>query len=277
MKTKIVCDSSADLLKLDGVAFASAPLVISTKETSYVDDANLDVYKMVEELSEYKGRSYTACPSVDAWLNCFEDADVIYVCTITSGLSGAYNSAMVAVTQYLETHPNAKIKVFDSLTTGPELNLLAEKISEYVKEGLDFDTVCDKAQKYLSSTRLFFSLESLHNFVQNGRVSKIVASAAGILGIRIFGTASTEGTLEPMAKCRGDNKVINSLIAALENAGYKGGKIKIAHVQNLDFANRIKEALIKKFGNISLEIYETRGLCSYYAEKGGILVGCECI
>lgn len=48
-----------------------------------------------------------------------------------------------------------------------------------------------------------FALKSLHNLAQNGRVSKVVAAAAGVLGISVFGTASQEGTLEPSAKCRG--------------------------------------------------------------------------
>ena len=275
MNIKIVCDSSSDLTKLTHTAFASAPLTISTNEHSFVDDDKLDIPNMINELAHYKGRSYTACPSIASWLDCFEGADILYVCTITSGLSGAYNSAMSAVSQYCADNPHVKAHVFDTLSTGPELRMLAEKIDELVYEGNDFDTVCREANEYLKRTRLFFSLESLHNFAQNGRVSKIVASAAGILGIRIFGTASAKGTLQPMHKCRGEAKVLSTIMSTLEEIGYKGGKIRIAHVQNPGFAQRIKEALINQYGEMSLLIYETRGLCSYYAEKGGILLGCE--
>ena len=79
---------------------------------------------MLDYLAEYKGRSYTACPSVDGWLEAFKGADEIYVVTITSSLSGAYNAAMAARELYLQAHEEAKVAVFDSLSTGPEMLLI---------------------------------------------------------------------------------------------------------------------------------------------------------
>ena len=64
MNMKIVVDSSANLPALEGVPFASVPLKIVNDQREYTDDAHLDVEAMVEELSAYKGRTGTACPSV---------------------------------------------------------------------------------------------------------------------------------------------------------------------------------------------------------------------
>ena len=111
MKIKIVADSSSNLLNLEGIEYSSVPLTIITNDKEYVDDENLDVNQMVKDLREYKGKSSTSCPSVGSWLNSFEDADEIYVVTITSNLSGAYNSAVQAKNIYLEQKPNAKIHV----------------------------------------------------------------------------------------------------------------------------------------------------------------------
>ena len=96
MKRKIVADSSANLYTLEGVDFASAPLVISTSEKEYRDDINLNVRGMVEDLASYKGRSGTACPGVGDWLTAFGDADEVFCSTITANLSGSFNAAMTA-------------------------------------------------------------------------------------------------------------------------------------------------------------------------------------
>lgn len=277
MKIKIVADSSCDILCMEEVDFCTAPLIISTDEKDYIDDETLDVAQMRKELSEYKGRSGTACPNIDCWMSCYADADEVYVVTMTSNLSGTYNSAMAAKELYLQEHPDTKIHVFDTLSTGPEMRLLIEKIVEWKKGGIPFETVCEKGTEYLKHTRLFFVLESMHNLVQNGRVSKVAAIAAGVLGIRAMGTASSEGTLEMVAKCRGYKKIVSEYMHQLEKIGYQGGKLRIAHANNLELAETLKNAVQKVYNTLDVMIYETRGLCSFYAEEGGILIGCETI
>lgn len=272
---KLVSDSSGDMTQLEGANYESVPLTISTDEASFRDDAQLDIPQMLDYLSQYSGRSYTACPSVDDWMNAFGDADTVYVGTITSGLSGAYNSAQAARELYLQSHPDARIHVFDSLSTGPELRLLMEKISELVSAGLDFSAVCEKATAYLKTTRLFFSLQSVHNLAQNGRVSKVVAAAVGMLGIRIVGTASPEGTLQPGPKCRGDRKALPALIDELKKAGYAGGKMRIGHVQNPKLCSDFIDLVRQHWPKADIMSYLSTGLCSYYAERGAILVGVE--
>ena len=117
------------------------PMMISTDEKSFVDNEHLNVSEMLDYLAEYKGRSYTACPSVDGWLTAYEGAEEIYAVTITSGLSGSYNAAMAARELYLQAHEGAKVAVFDSLSTGPEMLLILEKLRELTDQGLPFDQV----------------------------------------------------------------------------------------------------------------------------------------
>lgn len=274
--TKFIADSCGDMIEIEGVEFTSVPLVISTDERDYVDDARLDMGKMLDELAVYKGKSCTACPSVESWLQAFEGADEIYVVTMTSTLSGTYNSALVAKKMYEQSHPEVKIHVFDTLSAGPENRLLVEKLISLEKEGKTFDEIVEYGENYLKGTRLFFALKSLHNLVQNGRVSKVVAAAAGALGISVFGTASTEGTLEPCAKYRGDKKVAAGFVDAMEKAGFRKGKVRISHVENADLAEKVEDAVKERFPEAEILIYPARGLCSYYAERGGILVGVEC-
>ena len=276
MKIKIVADSSADTLEFEGIEYKSVPLVISTDKKSYVDDENLDVDGMIKDLKEYKGKSKTACPSAGQWLESFGNSEEIYVVTITSNLSGSYNSAMVAKDMYLEEHPNAKIHVFDTLSTGPEMRLLIEKLAELINKGNEFEKVVEEANNYLKTTKLFFSLESLHNLAQNGRVSKLSEIAAKVLNIKIIGQASINGVLEILNKCRGIKKALHTMIERIMQAKYNGGKVRIAHANNIGFATMIKNAILEKFEKAEILIYKCRGLCSFYAEEGGVLVGIEC-
>lgn len=276
MKRKIVADSSCDIWELNGVDFAVAPMTISTDNKHYVDNQELDVHLMSEELAKYKGVSHTACPSVGSWLDCYEGFDEIFVITLTGAMSGTYNSAMTAKGIYEEENENVKVHVFDSLSTGPEMRLLIEKLKEMIEEDLTFEEIVEKGQDYLNHTRLFFALKSLHNFAMNGRVSKTVASAIGVLNISIFATASEKGTIQQISKCRGEKKVVKSMIEHLEDAGYHGGKVRISHADNLKLAHNVRDKILELYPNADIIVYPMGGLCTYYAEIGGLLVGCEC-
>lgn len=274
--TRFITDSCSDMIQTEGGNFVSVPLVISTDEKEYVDDEYLDIHEMLDDLSVYKGKSGTACPSVESWLHAFEGADTIFVVTMTSALSGTYNSALVAKKIYEHSHPEAKIHVFDTLSAGPELRLLMEKLFSFERAGKTFEEIVRCGEKYLQTTRLFFALKSLHNLAQNGRVNKVIAAAAGALGISVLGTASAEGTLESSAKCRGDKKVIAGMLEEITKVGFQNGKVRISHVENPELAEKLRIALMERFPEAEILIYKARGLCSYYAERGGILVGVEC-
>ena len=134
MRYKIVSDSSSNLQTLEGVDYASVPLKVVTAEKEYVDDAQLDIGRMQQELRAYKGRSGTACPSVGEWLDSFGQAEGVFAVTITSSLSGAYNACVQAKAEYEETE-GRRVCCLDSLSTGPEMALIIEKLRELIAAG----------------------------------------------------------------------------------------------------------------------------------------------
>ena len=276
MKFKIVTDSSADIRALDGIDFESAPLKIITDEREYVDNAELDVVDMLSSLAKYKGRSRSSCPSSGEFTEAFGDADNVFCITITSNLSGSYNSANVAAKQYIEEHPDRKVHVIDSLSTGPENALVIERLRDLILEGKDFETVKAEIADYnLNHTRLIFALENMHNLANNGRVSPIVAKMAGLLGIRAIGRASDVGTLEMICTSRGPMNTANDILSNMIGDGYKGGRVKLHHANNPASAELLKTKILEKFPEAKIDIGMTGGLCSFYAEQGGILVGFE--
>ena len=276
MKTiKIVADSSANLLTLEKTSFAAAPLKVIADTREFIDDASLDLDAMASWFDSYKGKSKTSCPNPADWLEAFDGADEVYCVTITSGLSGSYNSACVAKQMYESENEGKKVCVIDSLSAGPELVLIVEKLEELIHRGMAFEDISREIEAYKQRTGLVFMLESLKNFAANGRVSPAVAKITGVLGIRIVGKASDQGTLEPVHKCRGAERSLAAILTHLKNNGLAKGKVRIAHCMNEAAAQKLKDMIRAEVGAISIQIHKCRGLCSYYAEKGGLLVGFE--
>ena len=212
MEIRIIADSSADLLTLENVDFVSVPLKIITGEKEYVDDEKLNVNQMVEDLEKYSGKSSTSCPNSMEWLQAFGDSEQIICITITGTLSGSYNAACVAKNIYEEQNPSRKVFVLNSLSAGPELGLIIEKIQELILKEYSFDEICNIIIKYTEKTSLIFMLKSMKNLVNNGRVSPLVARMAGLLGIRVVGKASDIGDLEQMNKCRGEQNALKTIL-----------------------------------------------------------------
>lgn len=274
-KVKIVADSAANVLALEGIDYTLAPLKIITEEREFVDDAALDVAEMVGYLEKYTGRTRSACPGTGDWLNAFGDAEEVFCLTITGGLSGSYRAACVAKQLYEDEYPDRRVFVLDSLSAGPEIRLMVEKLAQLIAQGMDFDDICVAMEKYRSQTGLLFMLKSLNNFANNGRVSPLTAKLVGIAGICIVGKASDEGTLEPKEKCRGEKKSLAKIADLLAEEGLVTGRVSIAHCQNPAGAVALQTLLRSRFPNVQVDISTCRGLCSFYAEKGGLLVGFE--
>lgn len=276
MNYKIVSDSSSDLKELSGIDFESAPLKIITDNKEYIDDASLDVVGMLSDLKAYKGKSRSSCPNSEEYLRSFGDAENIFCITITSNLSGSFNSASIAAKQYKEAHPERNIHVIDSLTTGPETALVIEKLRSLILEGEDFESIKEEITDYNTNhTRLLFALESMHNLANNGRVNPIVAKMAGLLGIRAIGRASDVGTLEMICKSRGPVAMVNDIFANMVGDGYKGGRVKIHHANNLSATELLISKIRESYPDAQIDVGFAGGLCSFYAEQGGLLIGFE--
>lgn len=277
---KILVDSGCDLMSIEtiaeGIVYGRVPLKILMGDKEFVDDESLNVAQMLEEMYAYQGKTSSACPSPEEWAAHFRDAEESYVITITGALSGSHNSAMVAKHMVEEEDPSKKIYVLDSLSAGGEMTLLVQKLHELLKAGMPFDEVCQKMDEYSKNhTRLVFILYSIENLVKNGRVSKIAGMAAGLLNLSIVAKATEKGEIGPIGKARWKKKGARLVLEEMEQQGYCGGKVILSHCQNPDGIEMIKETISEKFENAVFEFMETRGLCSYYAEKNGLMIGYE--
>lgn len=275
MNYKIVSDSSANLFQLDGLNFQSVPLHIIVADRDFEDNENLVLDEMQASLSSHNGKSSTSCPSSQEWMEAFSNADVVFCVTITSNLSGACNSAKIAASTYESEYPGRKVYVIDSLSTGPEMVLIINKISSLINLGTTHEEIYKEICEYQKKTHLYFKLSSLDNLAKNGRISPVLAKGIDILGIKIVGKASDEGTLKPLDKCRGDKRAYSCLISHMKKCGYTDGKVIISHTNNPSGADEMNELIKSELKYNDAIIMENRGLCSYYAEPGSVLIGFE--
>lgn len=273
MNIRIITDSASDLTSMEGIDMSYAPMKVCTAEREFTDTDDINVREMVDFLYSYKGHSSSSCPNAEDWLNAFGDAENIVCITITGGLSGSYNSALSAKNIYEGDHPDRHVLVVDSFTAGPEMALMAERVREQALAGKDLEEIEADLKGY--KTELLFALESLRNFANNGRVSKAAAAVAGLLGIRAIGRASDVGTLELLSKTRGEAKTLDGVMSYLKELRCKGGKIFIDHCFAEETVHKLAFRVKAEYPHAQIVIRPTRGLCSFYVEPGGFLVGFE--
>ncbi|MBQ2698636.1 MAG: DegV family protein [Firmicutes bacterium] len=272
-KLKIVADSGADIYVMDGVDYVSVPLTISAAR-DYVDTAALDKAAMVADLALYNGKSHTACPAPAAWLAACGEAEEVFCVTISRHLSGSYNAACVAAEQWRAEHPAGKIYVLDSLSVGPEMLMHVQRIAELAALDVAFEDICVEIEAYRDHCGVIFSLESLHNLANNGRVNPLAARLSGLIGIRVVGDG-TGGVLNPTDKLRGEKKALQGIVRKMREMGYDGHRVQIDHVQNESGALALQTLLRRAWPEAEVSIAPCGGLCSFYAEKGGLIVGFE--
>ncbi len=274
MRYRIVTDSSSNVLSIPGENYTAVPMkIVAAKE--YVDLPGLDVAGMVEDLKNHKAKSGSSCPNVGEWLDAFGDAEEIFCITITKNLSGSYNAAQQAAQTYMEENPGRRVYIFDSLSAGPELMLIANKIRECEAAGDDFETTITKVLHYHNHCHTLFCLESLTNLARNGRVSPVIAKIAGTLGIRIIGTARG-GQIAQIHKPRGAKKATAALVESMKERGFQDGNVlRVCHCFAEEAAAALKEAVFAEFPNTRFHLEPCTALCSFYAELGGLILGFE--
>ncbi|MFA6860620.1 MAG: DegV family protein [Clostridia bacterium] len=276
MKWNIVADSSCDLLEIENLSkdaeYNIVPLKIIIGEKEFVDDKSLDMNCFYHELETTKQKSSSSCPSVYEWEQEFLKAENSIAITISSGMSGSYESAIIAKKTVLEKFPDKKIFILDSLSAGVELVLIVKKINELISNGSSFSEIQEKIVQYSKETNLLCVISCFDNFVNNGRLNKIVGALLSKLKMCAVGKADEKGKLKIVSKVFGINKGLSNIISHMQEKGYNGKEVAIGHYSNLEGAIGLKDKIVNIWKNAVVSILPMRALCSYYAEKKGILI-----
>ena len=172
-------------------------------------------------------------------------------------------------------HPDAKIHIFDTLSAGPEMAMVTEKIVELLNKGLPFEEIVAGVREYQNHCHTLFCLECMNNLARNGRVNPAVAKIASVLGIRACGDAQN-GQIIPTQKPRGQKKATETLVSMIRERGFTNSSwLRIAHCFGENQAQLLIDALKKDFPDARYTVEPTGVLCSFYAEEGGLMIAME--
>lgn len=275
MAYKIIGDSCTDLSKeLKEEGFVSlVPLTLMIKSESFVDDETFNQKEFIEKMKASEECPKSACPSPERYMREFEGEEECYVITLSSRLSGSHNSAVLAKNMYLEEHPEAKIEIVDSRSASCGQTLLALKIKEMKEQGLSFEAVKEKITEFRDNMETRFVLESLENLRKNGRLSRMTFTICNVLNIRPVMRAD-DGEIVKVDQVRGHRKALLRMVEHIAEDAKSALKetVVIAHCNNRERAEMIKQEILKKVPFKKSIIVEMAGVATLYANDGGIIV-----
>ena len=209
-----------------------------------------------------------------------ENTEHVYMVTLSSQLSGSYNSAMLAKELYEEQQENGdggkhtQIHVFDSKSASIGETLIGMKIQEYEEAGMPFEEVVEKVDGYIAEMNTFFVLESLETLRKNGRLSNLKAMLATALNIKPVMGSTELGTIQQLGQARGMNKALESMVekmlAVTKNCEEK--VLAISHCNCPERAKRVRERIEKLAHFKKIVIVDTAGISSMYANDGGVIL-----
>ena len=273
----LVSDTSCDLFTLEGgegvFDFTTIPFSIRIGGKEYIDDEKMPVAEMLTANENHAELAQTACPSPEDWRSRFEAPGPVVAFTISSALSGSYNSACAARTMLQEEDPSKQIAVIDSRATGPEVAMLVLKARELILAGRSFEEVETALAREAERIHTVFALASYRNLIKAGRVSRLIGFIAGHLGFWGIGIGSDAGEIAIRGKARGDRSMVRFLVDEIKKVGVAGSEIRISHCENEKDAKALKESLESSLPGVRVVLMETRGLDSFYAERRGLIVG----
>lgn len=274
MKYKIVGDSCCDLTaeELKKEYFSQVPLTLTVGDEDILDDENFEQESYLKLVDACPQCARSACPSPESYMQKFEDAEQIFVVTLSAKLSGSYNSAMLAKQIYQENHPKVQIHVVDSKSAAAAQHLICEKLETLILKELDFAEIVEQTEAYIKEMRTVFVLDNLETMRKNGRITKVKALAANMLNIKPV-LHGVDGEIQQLDQARGMNKALNRLLAHIEKDGYdKQRPVRITQCASMERCKNVRKILMEQFGFTDVKILDAGGVSSTYENRGGVIV-----
>lgn len=273
---KVIVDSGCDLNEeiRSQNPIQTVPLNLVLGETHYTDDDNLDLRFFLKEMKNSPVSPQSASPSPSKFMRCFEEANSIFVVTLSSKISSTYNNALIAKDIFLEQQGQRFIHVFDSLSASVGETLVSLKIIELARENLRNSEIIDRVNQYIKEMRTYFLLDSLDHLIKSGRLSRFAGTLATWLSVKPILGASDEGTIDLVKKVRGSKKAFHRFIDIIEEKGetLEDKVLGIAHCNCLDKALLLKEEILARYRFREVIIVEMGPTISAYADEGGLLI-----
>lgn len=278
MRYKIVVDSCCELPKelLEDPRFERVPLGLEVGDYQILDDENFNQVEFLQKVADYPYSPKSSCPSPERFMNAYNtEAEHVYVVTLSSHLSGSYNSAVLGMNLYHEQYGDKKIHVVDSESASCGETQIALKIMEMEEAGLSFEEVVEKAEAFRSDMHTYFILDNLETLRKNGRLSNVKAMVASTLNIKPV-MIGDKGFIAQHGQAIGMKKAMNKLVEFFMNEvpNPSERRLMITHCNTPERAEIMKNLLLHRTSFKDVIILDTAGISSMYANDGGFIVTC---
>lgn len=276
MSYKIVVDSCCELPKelLQSGKFERVPLGIEIGDYNLLDDESFNQADFLKRVAAYPKCPKSSCPSPERYREAYHaEAEHIYAVTLSSKLSGSYNSAELGKRMYLEKYGDKKIHVVDSESASCGETQIALRLMELEEAGLSFEEIVKQITAFRDGMNTYFVLDNLETLRKNGRLSNIKAVVASTLNIKpIMG--SDKGTIMQMGQGIGMKKAIAKMVDKIVETlkGAERKRIVISHCNARERAESVMQLLHEKIQCQEIMVMDTAGISSMYANDGGVIV-----
>lgn len=277
MSYKIVVDSCCELpeeLKHDP-RYEIVPLTLIVGDSyERLDDDGFDQKEFLRAVAECPVSPKSACPSPEKYMEAYRtEADHVYVVTLSSKLSGSYNSAVLGKNLYHETYGEKQIYVVDSRSASCGETQIAMQIARWEDEGMGYEEITEKIEKFTDGMHTYFVLDNLDTLRKNGRLSGVKALVASTLSIKPV-MAGDQGSIIQLGQSVGIKKALAKMVDYVVRDVVDAEKkcLMITHCNNPERANSVKEQILSKVKFKDVLIMDTAGISSMYANDGGVIV-----
>ena len=276
MEYRIIIDSCGDLtpdMKADP-HIVSVPLTLRVGDTEIIDDESFDQKDFLARVAACEECPKSACPSPDSYLHACGDADRAYIVTLSSELSGSYNSALLAARMFEDEHPGSRCHVFNSRSASVGQTLIGLNIRELETMGATFDEVVAGTKAYIEQQHTYFVLDNLDTLRKNGRLSRIKAFMASALKIKPVMGSTPEGAIAQLDQTRGANKALK-LMCTIAAKNVRPGSVRRAAVAHCNCEERgllVAEEMKRLLLIPEILVVPAAGVTSMYANDGGVVL-----
>ena len=277
MSYKIVVDSCCELPEkyLNDSRFERVPLSLEVGDYHILDDENFDQKRFLQKVAACPTCPKSSCPSPERFMKAYQaDVDHVYCVTLSSHLSGSYNSAVLGKTLYEEEFGEKSIYICDSESASIGETQIAMKIMELEESGnLTFEQIVSEIEAFRSTMNTYFVLDNLETLRKNGRLSSVKAFIASTLSIKpIMG--SIRGVIIQKGQAVGIKKALSKMADTIIAEGHNLEKkcLYISHCNCPERAELMKKLLLDRCAFKSIQILNTAGISSMYANDGGVIV-----
>lgn len=274
---KIIVDSCCEIPKeiQKEINVERVPLTLEVGDTIIIDDDTFQQASFLKMVDECPTAPRSACPSPERYMQAYdEDVERIYVVTLTSKLSGSYNSAVLGMNLLEESGKKMpKMHIFDSLSASVGQTQIVLKIKELEEAGKSFEEIVEITEKYRDEMMTYFVLDNLDTFRKNGRLTGIKALGVSKLNIKPIMYA-LNGVVAQKSQAIGTKKALHKMVEILlaEGKNLHEKVLLISHCNCLERAQLVRDKLLEATQFKAIYILDTMGVSSMYANDGGIIV-----